>query len=320
VVGWSLALACAIVMPGCAEEPAEGWEGGGVTVTCIAGQELACGPCANAAMGIAICTAQNVPGACMCPSAAPGTAAGAGGFAGTASGGAGGVGGGAAGAAGMMVVAGAGGATGGAGGMTGGMGGATGGMGGMTGGMGGATGGAGGVGGTGGVPDNATCESAANWDPAWAQFEEEVLRLTNEARATGYNCDSMGNFGPADPLTMSPILRCSSRLHSQDMGENGYFAHESQDGRSPFKRMEDAGYMGFTMGENIAKGQQSPSDVVDGWLESDGHCSNMMNPDFTEIGVGYWEGEPENMFFNGNKLWTQNFGAPAGAGNCPWCN
>jgi uncharacterized protein YkwD len=183
----------------------------------------------------------------------------------------------------------------------------------MTGGMGG-SGGMTMTGGTGGdeVPEGATCAATEDWDPAWVEFEEEVLRLTNEARAEGADCGSMGTFGPADPLTMSPILRCSARLHSMDMGEEGYFAHDSQDGRSPFDRMADAGYMGRQMGENIAKGQQNPAEVVAGWIDSDGHCSNIMNDGYTEIGVGYWEGEPENMFFNGNKLWTQNFGSPGG--------
>ncbi len=312
-VSLGLWVVCTGVLVACGESDA-GQDGFGLT-SCITGQTVSCS-CADGSMGLTTCTAANTPGMCMCGVAGAGGTAGAGvsGIGGT--GGVGGVGG-VGGAAGMMVTGGAGGlggaggmAGGGAGGMTGGMAGMTGGMGGMTGGMGGQGGGAGGgMGGSGGVPDGATCADAAEWDPAWTEFEDEVLRLTNEARAAGHNCDSKGSFGSADPLTMSPILRCSSRLHSKDMGEQSYFDHTAPDGRDPFERMADAGYMGFTMGENIAKGQQSPSEVVNGWLDSDGHCANMMNPDFTEIGVGYWEGEADNMFFNGNKLWTQNFGA-----------
>lgn len=274
-------------------------------------------------MGTASCTQLGSFGSCMCGVAGAGgmassgaggtTGAGAGGMSGL--GGSGGVSGlgGASGAAGMTVEAGSGGAGG-----LGGMGGTAGmaGAGGMSGGMGGASG----TSGDGGdVPDGAYCAAAADWDPAWTAFEEEVLRLTNEARAAGHNCDSEGNFGPADPLMMSPILRCSSRLHSMDMGDKGYFDHTAPDGRDPFDRMADAGYSGRAMGENIAKGQQTPAEVVQGWLDSDGHCANIMNPSFTEIGVGYWEGPPENMFFNGNKLWTQNFGLPAGgSAGCPF--
>jgi uncharacterized protein YkwD len=164
------------------------------------------------------------------------------------------------------------------------------------------------------VPEGDYCAATEGWDPAWASFEEEVLRLTNEARAMGADCGTGGSFGPAEPLTMNPTLRCAARLHSADMGEQGFFAHEGLDGRTPFDRMADAGYVGRTMGENIAKGQQSPAEVVAGWMDSDGHCSNIMNPSFTEIGIGYWEGPADNQFFNGNKLWTQNFGAPGSGG------
>ena len=163
------------------------------------------------------------------------------------------------------------------------------------------------------VPETSHCAPAASWDPMWTQFEEEVLMLTNAARARGADCGQYGSFGAAGPLTMQPNLRCSARLHSQDMGMNGYFAHDSENGTDPFMRMTTAGYSGRMMGENIAKGQQTPMEVVDGWMESDGHCSNIMNPGFTDLGVGYWQGEADNQFFNGNKLWTQNFGSPGRA-------
>jgi uncharacterized protein YkwD len=161
-----------------------------------------------------------------------------------------------------------------------------------------------------GVPAGAHCMSVAAWDPAWTMFEDEVLKLTNDARGKAATCGQYGDFEPAPPLTMNAMLRCSSRLHSKDMGEKNYFAHDNLDGQDPFKRMAAAGYMGFTMGENIAKGQQSPKEVVDGWMNSPGHCSNIMNADYTEIGVGYFQGMSTSTRFNSNKLWTQNFGAP----------
>jgi len=161
-----------------------------------------------------------------------------------------------------------------------------------------------------GVPEGAHCMSVAAWDTAWTAFEDEVLTLTNAARAKAATCGQYGDFDPAPPLAMNAMLRCSSRLHSKDMGEKNYFAHDNLDGLDPFKRMAAAGYMGFTMGENIAKGQQTPKEVVDGWMNSPGHCSNIMNADYTEIGVGYFQGMSTSTRFNSNKLWTQNFGAP----------
>jgi uncharacterized protein YkwD len=149
-----------------------------------------------------------------------------------------------------------------------------------------------------GVPAGTYCASVASWDAAWTAFEDEVLTLTNAARAKGATCGQYGSFEAAGPLMMSAILRCSSRLHSKDMGEKNYFAHDNLEGKDPFQRMAAAGYSGFTMGENIAKGQQTPKEVVDGWMNS------------PEIGVGYFQGMSTSTRFNSNKLWTQNFGAP----------
>lgn len=172
----------------------------------------------------------------------------------------------------------------------------------------------GGGGSQGGVPTTDHCADVADWDPKAAAFEEEVLKLTNEARAVGHDCDAEGSFGPADPLTMEPHLRCSARLHSAYMAEVGDdFAHtQRRTGSTPFDRMQDAGYQFLAAGENIAVGQSTPKEVVDGWLESDGHCSNIMSPEFTQIGIGYAFGPYDAGFGQAfdAAYWTQNFGRP----------
>jgi uncharacterized protein YkwD len=181
-----------------------------------------------------------------------------------------------------------------------------GGAGGMT-----ATGGAGGTAPGDDVPAIEHCQPAAEWDPAWVAFEGEVLRLVNANRAMGWNCDAQGEFGAAGPLTMQPNLRCAARLHSQDMSARGYFDHENPDGDGPPERMDAAGYMGGTYGENIAMGQRTPEQVVAGWMDSDGHCANIMREQFTEIGVGFFQGDGRSGYY-----WTQNFGAPCTG---RWC-
>jgi uncharacterized protein YkwD len=93
-----------------------------------------------------------------------------------------------------------------------------------------------------------------------------------------------------------------------------YFAHDGLDGSDPGDRMTAAGYVGRTWGENIAKGQQTPEQVVQGWMDSDGHCSNIMNGGFNLIGVGYFAGMGSNPRFNSELYWTQNFGASGGSG------
>jgi uncharacterized protein YkwD len=163
------------------------------------------------------------------------------------------------------------------------------------------------------VPDIEYCADVADWDPMWSQWEDEVLVLVNERRAEGADCHSEGMFDPADPLTMDPLLRCVARGHSLDMYERGFFDHTNPDGDGPGERLAAAGYMGSTWGENIAQGYASPEEVVQGWMDSDGHCSNIMAPQFSLIGVGYYPGDAGNgmRFAQNAHYWTQNFGAPA---------
>lgn len=191
-------------------------------------------------------------------------------------------------------------------------------------GVGGAAGGGGGVapvagapapGGTtsGAVPDGPVCAPVATWSAEWAGFEDEVLRLVNENRAKGWNCDAEGMFPPAGPLTMIPTLRCSARLHSKDMADRMFFDHANPDMENPGTRMKEAGYVGAGWGENIARGQRTPAEVVTNWMDSDGHCSNIMNASFNQIGVGYFAGMSTNPRYNSELYWTQNFGAAAAA-------
>jgi uncharacterized protein YkwD len=165
------------------------------------------------------------------------------------------------------------------------------------------------------VPATEHCALVSNWDPTWTQFENEVLTLVNERRAQGATCGEHGTFGPAEPLSMSPELRCSARLHSKDMADRNFFDHTNPDGVDPFARMAAAGYSGGSGGENIAMGDRSPQAVVEGWMGSPGHCRNIMDPGYTLIGVGYYE-QPGGDIWSSGTYWTQNFG---GSGSMwPW--
>jgi uncharacterized protein YkwD len=146
------------------------------------------------------------------------------------------------------------------------------------------------------------CEPTYEWSAESREFEEEVLLLTNERRAEGADCNSQGTFPAVGPLEMQSQLRCAARMHSRAMQLENFFDHNSPNGDLPWDRMEKAGYSYFAAGENIARGQGSPEAVVAGWMGSDGHCANIMSGDFSEIGVGFYEGQH----------WTQVFGSPAG--------
>ncbi|GAA0413334.1 MAG: CAP domain-containing protein [Bacillota bacterium] len=121
-----------------------------------------------------------------------------------------------------------------------------------------------------------------------SQFEQEVVDLTNQERAK--------QGLPA--LKVDTELSKVAREKSKDMATNGYFSHNSPNYGSPFDMMKQFGISYKTAGENIAKGQRTPQEVVNAWMNSEGHRANIMNANFTHIGVGYVE--------QGNH-WTQQF-------------
>lgn len=143
------------------------------------------------------------------------------------------------------------------------------------------------------------CEELGLWPVAQEKIEQEVLDLVNRRRAEGADCRSQGSFDPAGALVMDPVLQCAARLHSVDMVERGFSDHVNPDGKDPFDRIAAAGYSGgFPQAENIASGYRTAEDVMNGWMSSDGHCSNIMDPEFNEIGIGVYQNH-----------WTQKFGA-----------
>ena len=146
------------------------------------------------------------------------------------------------------------------------------------------------------------------WPRDWAQMEEEVFALTNQRRAQGAVCGGQ-SYPPAGPLTPDTVLRAAAREHSRDMGARNYFEHVSLDGRSPIDRMHAAGWAGRTGGENIYGGHKdgaplSAAEVVAGWMESPGHCTNVMNARYKTLGVGF-AAAPRSRLGN---YWTQDFG------------
>lgn len=154
------------------------------------------------------------------------------------------------------------------------------------------------------VPDNAFCADVAAPPAGWGQLELDVLAIVNQVRSQGADCGSKGAFGPAGPLTMDPALRCAARKHSADMAARNFFDHINPDGESPWDRMGKAGYGGYSnAGENIAAGSPDAQGTMNQWMESDGHCANIMNPSFEHIGIGYSTGGQYG------HLWTQVFGA-----------
>jgi uncharacterized YkwD family protein len=108
-------------------------------------------------------------------------------------------------------------------------------------------------------------------------FEQKVVDLTNQERAK--------NGLPA--LKVDTTLSKMAHEKARDMSANNYFSHTSPTYGSPFDMMKKYGITYQYAGENIAKGQQSPQDVVNAWMNSEGHRQNILNPNYNYIGVGY---------------------------------
>lgn len=134
---------------------------------------------------------------------------------------------------------------------------------------------------------------------------DEMLAAVNAARAQGQDCG--GTWMPAvGPLTWDATLEHTAYLHSSDMANYDYFSHTGLDGSSPSQRVTEQGYSWKTVGENIAAGQKTVSAVMQGWLESPGHCKNIMNGSFTQMGAA----SDTNSGSTYGIYWTQVFASP----------
>ena len=132
-----------------------------------------------------------------------------------------------------------------------------------------------------------------------------LLAQVNAARARPRMCGSQ-HFRAARPLSWSGTLSSAALGHSRDMAREDYFAHQDPDGALPADRARAAGYRGRQIGENIAAGQGTPSAAMAGWLASPGHCANLMDPIFTQVGAAY----ATNQRSGEGIYWTMDFGAP----------
>jgi uncharacterized protein YkwD len=144
--------------------------------------------------------------------------------------------------------------------------------------------------------------------PASAQAPQQATRaleLVNEVRARGARCGDRP-FAPAPPVKLSAALAGVALGHADDMAKHNYFEHEDLSGRSPADRVRAVGYQEKLVGENIAYGPKSAEEVVQGWLDSPGHCENIMDPRFAEMGIAYAAGQAARR----GLFWVQLLVAP----------
>ncbi len=136
-------------------------------------------------------------------------------------------------------------------------------------------------------------------DDGAVHFAEAVLQLTNDFRA---------QYG-LSPLRLNRELSATAQKHSQAMAEGDFFNHVGPNGLEPWDRAAIEGYTAQTLGENIAAGHATPEQVFQGWVESEGHRQNLLNPNYTELGVGYFAMDNDHGQVNYIHYWTQVFGS-----------
>ena len=145
----------------------------------------------------------------------------------------------------------------------------------------------------------AACGATAPSTPAPDGVAAQLLAEVNAARTTGRTCGARGAFAPTHALALEPRLTAAAQDHSDDMYARRTMSHTGGDGSGPGQRIARTGYASATWGENVAAGYASVDAVMAGWLGSDGHCANLMNPGFTEFGAGETE-----------RYWTQVLARP----------
>lgn len=139
----------------------------------------------------------------------------------------------------------------------------------------------------------------------WQAEGQKLLEQVNSARGQARQCGTQP-FSATTPLAWNVTLATAAEGHTRSMANHNFFDHKDREGRTPGDRAELAGYSGQLIGENIAAGQDTVRKVVDGWLASPGHCANLMNPRFRELGAAYAV-DPKS---DAGIYWTAMFGTP----------
>ncbi len=134
---------------------------------------------------------------------------------------------------------------------------------------------------------------------------DHLLELINEARARARRC-GRSRFQSAPPLTSSPALIRVANAHALDISQRGELSHEGFDGSQPADRATRAGYRWTAIAENVAAGQTTAAAVVETWLQSPGHCANLMDPRYSQSGAAVALNEDDDKVI----YWVQVYASP----------
>lgn len=120
-----------------------------------------------------------------------------------------------------------------------------------------------------------------------ADVNARALRVVNAARAKARKCGTTA-FPAAPPLELSELLGRAALAHAKDMAQHSSFEHVGSDGSRPADRVTRVGYKWRNVAENIAAGVPDVETVIQGWIDSPGHCANLMDPRYKEMGIAFF--------------------------------
>ncbi len=136
--------------------------------------------------------------------------------------------------------------------------------------------------------------------PAQKMDNNLMLKEVNKARSKRCKCGTM-KFKPATNLIWDVKLEQAAIRHAEDMSQRKKLNHTGSDKSTVAMRVTDEEFTWKLVGENIAEGYPDVVSVVAGWVNSPGHCRNIMNPEFTHLGAAV---------SSDGKYWVQVFATP----------
>lgn len=127
------------------------------------------------------------------------------------------------------------------------------------------------------------------------ELAQKAVAQINAIRATGRNCGGVA-FAAAAPISWSSAAAAAADGQAVYMQTTGTLTHNGSGGATLGQRLSAAGYNWGSVGENIAFGYDTLEDVLQGWVESPGHCANLMSSNYAEIGIGQSTGTGETYW------------------------
>ena len=143
------------------------------------------------------------------------------------------------------------------------------------------------------LPDGSTGTSTNNasaGDSAGSQTDEPTTAEMTQAEAILKLVNAERQKAGVSALTLSTKLTDIANTKAKDMADKNYFSHDSPTYGSPFDMLKHFGVSYSYAGENIAAGQKSAEEVMNSWMNSSGHKANILNKNYTQLGVGFYRG------------------------------